>query len=118
MTALFGKWRAANTPILKGIAERRQAQGADRDAVGRFAGDLPDGPAAERLRVYQHLMDYWAETMQDDVYMLVTTAGKRAGWQAQHRPNPAPLVIRRYFAAEQEAIDKLEQNIPRQPYAL
>ena len=21
--------------------------------------------------VYQHLMDYWAETMQDDVYMIV-----------------------------------------------
>ena len=69
--------------------------------------------------IYQHLMDYWAAIMQDDVYMLA-----QDGWNAvlEGKPNtdliPQPLVIRRYFAAEQQAIDQLEQNIPRQPYAL
>ena len=83
--------------------------------------------------VYQHIMDYWAETMQDDVYMLVGD-----GWRAAAQPRlivedknqktkekpdftvgrqkfkadliPAPLLIARYFAAEQAAIEKLEAD--------
>jgi type I restriction enzyme M protein len=60
---------------------------------------------------YQHLMDYWAETMQDDVYMIVSD-----GWKAQAdgKPNtdliPQSLIIHRYFAAEQQAIEKLEAD--------
>jgi type I restriction enzyme M protein len=59
--------------------------------------------------VYQHLLDYWAETMQDDGYLLV-----REGWQAvlEGKPNsdliPQSLVIRRYFAARQAAVEQLE----------
>ncbi len=59
--------------------------------------------------VYQHLMDYWAGTMQDDCYLLV-----HDGWQAvtDDQPNtdliPESLIVRRYFAKEQAAIEKLE----------
>jgi type I restriction enzyme M protein len=59
--------------------------------------------------VYQHLMDYWAETMQDDVWMIVSD-----GWQAvqNSKPNidliPPALVVARYFAKEQKAIEQLE----------
>ena len=63
--------------------------------------------------VYQHLMDYWAETMQDDVYLLVQDGWKavNAGRQAQHRPDPAsrsssPATSPR----EQAAIEKLEAD--------
>ena len=35
------------------------------------------GPLLDPYDVYQHLMDYWAETMQDDVYLLV-----QDGWKA------------------------------------
>src|ERR1039458_5550721 len=56
-------------------------------------------------------MDYWAETMQDDVYLLV-----KEGWKAvvDGRPNsdliPAVFIVNRYFAADQAAIDQLEVN--------
>jgi type I restriction enzyme M protein len=61
--------------------------------------------------VYQHLMDYWASTMQDDVYLLVQEA-----WKAvlDGKPNtdliPPPLIIRRYFAEEQTAIEQVESE--------
>ena len=59
--------------------------------------------------VYQHLMSYWTDTMQDDVYMMVSEAGRL--WPTA-KPNtdliPTPLIIDRYFAAEREAIEKLE----------
>jgi type I restriction enzyme M protein len=54
-------------------------------------------------------MNYWAATMQDDVYMLV-----QEGWKAvlDGEPNtdliPQPLIVRRYYTAEQEAIEQLE----------
>ena len=81
--------------------------------------------------VYQHLMDYWAETMQDDVYMIVSDGWREAAKprliiedkekKTKEKPDftvgklkykaeliPTALVIARYFAAEQAAIEKLE----------
>jgi len=66
-------------------------------------------PLLDAYDVYQHLMDYWAKTMQDDVYLLV-----REGWKAELEsgPNteliPTRLIVARYFAAEQSAITQLE----------
>jgi type I restriction enzyme M protein len=73
--------------------------------------------------IYQHLLDYWAETLKDDVYMLVED-----GWKATLEPVrdakgnpkkgeydceliPKPLLIARYFAAEQAALTDLEQQL-------
>ena len=56
-----------------------------------------------RYDVYQHLMTYWTATMQDDVYMIAAD-----GWRANEDLIPPPLVIARYFAGEQKAIDTLE----------
>ena len=56
--------------------------------------------------VYQHLMNYWAETMQDDLYVLV-----EEGWTAvlDGKPNtdliPQPLIVTRYFAEEHALFD-------------
>jgi len=61
--------------------------------------------------VYQHLMDYWAETMQDDLYLLVIE-----GWEAvlDGQPNtdliPGTLIVRRYYATDQTAIEQFEAD--------
>ena len=89
--------------------DRRPAQGADRDALGGPARDLPQAPLLDPYDVYQHLMDYWAETMQDDALLIA-----QDGWKAvlDGKPNtdliPAALIVARYFAAEQAAIEQLE----------
>jgi type I restriction enzyme M protein len=84
--------------------------------------------------IYQHLMDYWGETVQDDSYLISAD-----GWQeaAQPRPIvedkakktktkpdftigkkkfsteliPPSLVIARFFAKEQASIESLEADI-------
>lgn len=54
-------------------------------------------------------MDYWADTLQDDVHQIV-----QVGWQPalDGAPNtdliPPALLIAHFFAAEQAAIDALE----------
>ena len=109
VAALFSKWRSANTPGLKAIA----VGGKPKALIASLSEDLLETFRKARLLdpydVYQHLMDFWASTMQDDVYLLV-----QEGWQAvlDGRPNtdliPECLIIARYFAADQAAIDDLE----------
>jgi type I restriction enzyme M protein len=97
------------------------------DLLARFT----DQPLIDRYDIYQRLMDYWRETMQDDVYLI---AGD--GWIEAAKPRgivedkerkiketpdliisrrkykmdlvPPALVAARYFAEEQAAIDALQ----------
>ncbi|MEX2381058.1 MAG: class I SAM-dependent DNA methyltransferase [Opitutales bacterium] len=76
-------------------------------------------PLIDPYAVYQHLMDYWAETMQDDCYIVgadgwvarpqriletnqKTGKTRDRGWTCDLVPKP--LVVARYFAKEQSAI--------------
>lgn len=108
---LFDKWAASNTPYLKGIT----VGGHPRTLIEKLSEALLEtfrhAPLLDPYDVYQHLMDYWAETMQDDVYMLV-----QQGWRAvldglpNHDLIPQALIARQFFVAEQAAIEKLEAD--------
>ena len=84
----------------------------------------------DKYDVYQHLMDYWAAVMQDDCYLIAAD-----GWKAEtyrvletkkgknDKPDktvdkgwtcdlvPKPLIVARYFKAEQDGIDKLNAEL-------
>jgi type I restriction enzyme M protein len=68
-------------------------------------------PLIDKYDVYQHLMSYWSEIMQDDAYMIVAD-----GWKAinDDKPNidliPAQIIINRYFKAESDLIEKLQAD--------
>ena len=79
------------------------------DLLASFA----QAPLLDAYDVYQHLLDYWATAMQDDLYQLVSD-----GWQAlivdgpnKGQPNtdllPPELLIKRYFATDAAAIEQL-----------
>jgi len=75
--------------------------------------------------VYQHLMDYWDETMQDDAYLIAADGwvaetsrvivkdkkGKSQdkGWVCDLVPKE--LIVNRYFAEEKEAIDTQQAEL-------
>jgi len=71
----------------------------------------------DKYDVYQHLMDYWSETMQDDIYLIAVSGwkveinilrnkkGKEAGWDCDLIPKN--LVVNEYFPKNHEAIDNL-----------
>jgi len=109
ITALFERWKTANTARLKGIKPGDHP----KVLIETLSESLLETFRAARLLdpydVYQHLMDYWAATMQDDVYLLV-----QEGWKAvfDRKPNsdliPALLIIARHFVAEQTVVEKLE----------
>ncbi len=137
-TKLFSKWKKASTPRLKGLAK----EGHPKPLIETIAEDLlatfKTAPLLDAYDVYQHLMDYLAEVMQDDCY-LIADAGWKAGAlpreivQVRNRENklvwpekedfkqgkrrfksdlvPAAVLIARYFAAERDALAALEAEL-------
>jgi len=113
VTKLFAAWKAANTPLLTGIklGDRPKVliETLSESLLETFRSSNDIASLIDPYGVYQHLMDYWAETMQDDVWMIASD-----GWKAiqDGKPNtdliPPALIVTRYFAAEQVAIEQLE----------
>ena len=100
-----------------------------RDLIGEISEGLLDHyegrPLVDPYAVYQHLMDYWAETLQDDAYLISAD-----GWQAETARIvetdkkgrekdkgwacdlvPKPLVVARFFAKEQAELDRLTAEL-------
>ncbi|MEW6296023.1 MAG: class I SAM-dependent DNA methyltransferase [Candidatus Diapherotrites archaeon] len=118
VTALFEEWKAANLPILKGIAIGGKPKALIETLSESLLETFKTAPLLEAYDVYQHLLDYWDQTMQDDVYLLV-----QEGWTAvvEGKPStdliPQQLIIDRFFSGEAQAIEKLEterEDISRQ----
>lgn len=91
-------------------------------------------PLLSKYDIYQILMDYWVESMQDDVYVLVQDgwpAGKvlrelvvKKGEKLKETPElvigkakykaeliPPALIVARFFAAEQAKVDSLQSAL-------
>jgi type I restriction enzyme M protein len=135
---LFTQWQTASVLLLKSLAEG----GHPKPLIETIAEDLlatfKTAPLLDAYDVYQHLMNYWAETMQDDCYLIAD-----GGWKAGAMPReirqvknkegklvwpekedfkkgkrrfksdlvPVALLIARYFAAERDAIAAYEAEL-------
>lgn len=124
-TQLFEQWQQSNTPRLRGFGKN----GHPKELIATIAEDLLDrfktAPLLDAYDLYQHLMDYWAETMQDDCYILsadgwvaetyrIVETNKRGktkdkGWACDLVPKP--LIVARYFAIEQSAIEAKQAEL-------
>ncbi|MGB5065634.1 MAG: N-6 DNA methylase, partial [Candidatus Competibacter sp.] len=125
---LFAQWRAANTPRLKGFAADA-ASAHPKILIEMLAEDLlatfAQAPLLDHYDLYQHLMDYWAETMQDDAHLIAADGwvakptriietdkkgkAKDKGWACDLIPKP--YIVARYFAKEQAAIDARQAEL-------
>jgi type I restriction enzyme M protein len=134
----FADWRKATTPRLTGFAK----DGHPKALIETIAEDLlttfRQTPLLDAYDVYQHLMDYWAETMQDDCYLIaadgwVKGAQPREIVQVKNKDNklawpephdylkgklrfksdlvPASILVARYFVAERDAIEALDNQL-------
>jgi len=132
IATIFGMWREAHEPLLKGldvgVKPKEVIHTLSEDLLVRFA----DLPLLDRYDVYQRLMDYWDEVMQDDVYLIAAN-----GWEAgrilrtaydKETPDfsikkgqktlkyvgeliPASLVVARFFTKEQSEVMQLEARV-------
>jgi len=111
ITAIFEEWEKVNTTRLKNLVIGNNPKRLIETISEELLTTFEDARLIDAYDMYQHLMDYWEATMQDDSYMIV-----QEGWKVvvEGKPNtdliPTPLVVQRFFAQEQAAIDKLEAD--------
>jgi type I restriction enzyme M protein len=121
MNAHFAAWRKKHAAKLRaleaGCHPKEIIAGLSESLLAHYVGK----PLIDAYDVYQHLMDYWAETMQDDCYLIavdgwkakasrITEKDKKGrekdkGWTCDLIPKA--LVVPRYYAKEQAAIEQL-----------
>ena len=124
MNEHFKIWRNKNLASLKSL----KAGCKPKQVIHQLSEDLlahyTAKPLIDKYDVYQHLMNYWNETMQDDGYLidvdgwkaepsriLETKNGKTKdkGWTCDLIPKS--LIVGRYFAKEQQEINQLESEL-------
>ena len=126
----FATWRKRTAKSLRKLAPGVKP----KQIIGKLSEDLlshyDDRPLINHYDVYQHLMDYWADVMQDDVYQITAPLDQGGGWKAEtyrvfttdnrgrQRDRgwecglvPKPLIVSRYFADQQAAIDQLQAEL-------
>ena len=133
-TQLFAKWKKANVPHLRGFAKDGHPKALIETIAESLLAAFEKAPLLDAYDVYQHLMDYWEQTMQDDCYLIASDGWREAAQprlivedknkKSKAKPDfalgkkkytaeliPPALVIARYYAKEQAAIDTLETQL-------
>jgi type I restriction enzyme M protein len=125
MNAHFAAWRQKTAKTLRQL----KADCHPKEIIAALAEGLlahyTRKPLVDNYDVYQHLMDYWAETMQDDCYLIAADGWKAETYRIIEKDKkgkekdkgwtcdlvPKALIVARYFAKEQAAIDKLAAKL-------
>ena len=130
VSSIFKVWRENHEPLLCGL----EVDAHPKTVIATLSEDLlsrfVDLPLLSAYDVYQLLMDYWDDVMQDDVYLIATDGWIEAAQprgiivdkerKIQETPDltikrskykmdlvPPALIVARYFATEQTAINSL-----------
>ena len=130
---VLDSWRKTHEPLLKGLEKGTNP----RDIIHTLSEDLLarfiNLPLLDTYDIYQRLMDYWDEVMQDDVYLIADD-----GWVDAAKPRgiiedkekkiketpdltikrnkykmdliPPGLIVARYFATDRAAIEALQAD--------
>ncbi|MBB6255222.1 HsdM family class I SAM-dependent methyltransferase [Nitrospirillum iridis] len=125
VTKLFAEWRKATTPILTGFDQGGHPKALIETIAEDMLATFRRAPLLDAYDVYQHLMDYWAETMQDDSYLIAADGwvaetsrvvetdkkgrAKDKGWTCDLIPKS--FIVARYFTAEQATIEATEAEL-------
>ncbi|MCC6497021.1 MAG: N-6 DNA methylase, partial [Propionibacteriaceae bacterium] len=137
-TRLFDQWKDATRPRLESLKKGDHPKALIETIAEELLAAFRGAPLLDAYDVYQHLMDYWAETMQDDCYLIAAD-----GWKAGAQPReivqtknkdgklawpeghdfkkgkrrfksdliPASILVVRNFRAQQAGIGTLEAEL-------
>lgn len=121
----FAQWRSIAAASLCTLTVGCHPKNVIRQHAEALLHHAEGQPLIDPYAIYQHLMDYWAVTMQDDVYAIATDgwAAKTAriletdkkgktkdkGWTCNLIPKP--LIVAHYFGKQQAAIEAQQAEL-------
>ena len=133
-TQLFTHWRCTATQQLTAFGQDGHPKALIEATAEALLTTFKAAKLLDAYDIYQHLMDYWATTLQDDAYLIaadgwVKGVQPREVKQAKDKNNklvwpephdyvkgkrrfksdlvPATILVAKYFAPERAAIDAL-----------
>jgi len=128
---MFTAWHDDAVIVLKNLGENDRPKKVIANLSTQLLDICKDIKLINKYDIYQHLMSYWEETMQDDVY-IITADGWKAGnkvirLQKENKKKqkkdiaglvglegsliPIPLMIQTYFEDEQNQLDNLQNKL-------
>jgi type I restriction enzyme M protein len=113
-TDIFNLWRAKNAQFCKSIDSNTKPKefihALSEDLLKSFTGLK----LIDKYDLYQHLMTYWLDAMQDDTYLIVSD-GWAVGNEVEYEKKefegkliPKSKLVARYFNESKLAIENLE----------
>ena len=134
VNSLFGSWKEKHSIELCALKVGDHPRALIEKLSESLLETFSEAKLLDPYDVYQHLMSYWQETMQDDVYLIVSD-----GWLAASKPRlitddkgkgskekpdffigkqkfkadlvPKELMITTFFSAEAASIEALESEV-------
>lgn len=125
MKTHFSAWREQRAPWLKALDVGCHPKQVIVELSESLLAHYTSKPLIDHYDVYQRLMEYWAETMQDDCYLISDIGWKAESYRIVEKDKkgkekdkgwacdliPKALLVARYFAKDQAAIDQLAAKI-------
>ena len=115
MESTFSLWKERTVLLLKNLSMGCKP----KELIHKISEDILSAfgktSLLDQYDIYQHLMTYWSETIQDDVYAVASLGwkaelepieGKKGEWECDLLPKR--FLVHRYFSAEKKAIEELE----------
>ncbi len=131
ISSIINQWEKAHKPLLHSLEHKT----VPKEIIHTLSEDLlkrfSEVPLINKYDVYQQLMDYWYDVMQDDIYLITAV-----GWQEAVQPRsiindkerkiqetadltinkqkyktdliPPELLKERFFKEEKDTIDNLQ----------
>ena len=125
MNEHFALWRHKTAKMLKALEPGCHPKAVISKIAEELLAHYLGKPLMDPYAVYQHLLDYWAETMQDDCYLISADGWnaetsriierdkkgkeKDKGWNCDLVPKA--LIVARYFAKQQAAVDQIATEL-------
>jgi type I restriction enzyme M protein len=125
MNVHFAVWRDVQGRTLKALRRGCKPKQIIAELSESLLTHYQGQPLIDAYAVYQHLMDYWAQTMQDDCYLIAADGWKAKTYRVVETDKkgrqkdkgwtcdlvPKVLIVERYFAREQAALDALQAEL-------
>ncbi|OOY27796.1 type I restriction endonuclease subunit M [Thioclava sp. L04-15] len=102
--AILDGWAGQNAPLMDGIQVGDKPKDLIRTIAENMLTRFADAPLIDRYEAYQRLMSYWAESMQDDVFIIA-----HDGWEAAKELRPARHEVVKSKDGKKDKINWLEE---------
>ena len=111
---IFNIWKSKNINYCKSIDEKTQPKEFINVMSESLLSSFDNLQLIDKYDLYQHLMTYWADTMQDDAYLITSDGwevGKEIEWDKKvfdGKLIPKSIIIDKFFADKKIEIEQLE----------